>query len=95
MSIDYWVFLPASWILLGVVLCIVEMIEGNMLALPSGVAALLLSILLALQVGEITPESMRFGNWKHVLLAYSCLVLASVTILRKVFLCKKKDINDY
>ena len=101
MGIDvmYWIFLPASWVLLGLALGFAEIAEGNMIALPLGVAAFLLAILLELQVREIIPESLRFSSWKHILLMYSGLAIASVVILRQTFhhkgKGKKKDINDY
>ncbi len=99
MDIDilYWIFLPASWVLLGLALGLVEMADGNMIALPLGVAAFILAILLELQVREIILESLRFSSWKHMLLVYSGLAIASVVILRRTFhrKGKKKDINNY
>ena len=99
MDIDilFWIFLPVSWVLLGLALGLVEMADGNMIALPLGVAAFILSIFLGLQAREIIPESLHFSSWKHMLLVYSGLAIVSVVILRRIFhrKGKKRDINDY
>ena len=89
--------LPLVWVIVGVVLCLAELLDGNRVLLPLGVAAFLVAALLGLQDSVMLPDQVELSDWKRVLLAYAGLAVVSVVVLRKVFRPKtdSKDVNDY
>ena len=97
MDIATWVLVPSVWLIGGVVLCFAELLDGNRLLLPLGLAAFLMAGYLQLMKKVQLPEEVMLEDWRYVLLAYAGLAGASVGLLRKVFRPKpeSKDINDY
>lgn len=74
--------------------------DGQLLALPLGLAALLLAGLLELQTRDLTPTSLHVETWAQVLVSYAGLALASVGLLRWTVTVKDKnkagkDVNIY
>ena len=43
---SFWVFLPQTWFILGTVLIMIEIFDGNLIALSFGISALVLALLL-------------------------------------------------
>ena len=69
-----------------------------MVAMPLGVAAGIMTVLLKLHVEELfISEIIDLSNWKLVLIAYACIALATIYVLRRIFnkSDKKEDINYY
>lgn len=85
------------WLIGGVVLCLAELLDGNRVLLPLGLAAFLVAGYLQLQERSLLPEDVVLTDWRYVLLVYAGLALVSVVLLRRVFRPKpdSKDINDY
>ena len=97
MDVAAWALVPLVWLIGGVALCFAELLDGNRVLLPLGLAALLVAGYLLLQKRELLPEEVLLADWRDVLLAYAGLALVSVVLLRRVFRPKtnSKDINDY
>ena len=97
MDVAAWVLVPLVWLIGGVVLCFAELLDGNRVLLPLGLAAVLVAGYLELQRRGLLPEGAELVDWRYVLLAYAGAAVASVVLLRKVFRPKpdSRDINDY
>ncbi|MDE0039028.1 MAG: hypothetical protein OXU77_15970 [Gammaproteobacteria bacterium] len=97
MDIAAWVLVPLVWLIGGVVLCFAELLDGNRVLLPLGLAAVLVAGYLHVQKRGLLPNEVELMDWRYVLLAYAGLAVASVVLLRRVFRPKpdSKDINDY
>jgi membrane protein implicated in regulation of membrane protease activity len=100
MDIDfaYWLLEPQVWIIAGLVLVIADIVLGyGFFVLPIGVAAFLISALLAVDAGGYLDFKM-FDSWRDIMIWFSILSVASIGVLRLVFQKHKnqeKDINDY
>lgn len=97
MDVAAWLLIPLVWLIGGVVLCFAELLDGNRVLLPLGLAAFLVAGYLQLQERSLLPEDVVLTDWRYVLLVYAGLALVSVVLLRRVFRPKpdSKDINDY
>ena len=97
MDVAAWLLTPLVWLIGGVVLCFAELLDGNRVLLPLGLAAFLVAGFLQLQERALLPEDVVLTDWRYVLLVYAGLALVSVVLLRWVFRPKQdsKDINDY
>lgn len=97
MDVAAWLLIPLVWLIGGVVLCFAELLDGNRVLLPLGLAAFLIAGYLQLQERSLLPEDVVLTDWRYVLLVYAGLALVSVVLLRRVFRPKpdSKDINDY
>ena len=98
-SIDYWMFLPQVWLILGILLVGVELLDGNMISLPIGVASFLMAVVIYGQNNMWLGDTAFVESWRGVLFLFSVLALVSVGILKYLFqfrLRKKNtDINEY
>jgi membrane protein implicated in regulation of membrane protease activity len=101
MNIDfaYWLLEPQVWIIAGLVLVIADIFLGyGFFVLPIGVAAFLISALLAIDTGGYLDFKI-FDSWRDVMIWFSILSVVSIGVLRLVFQKyksqEKKDINDY
>tara|TARA_B100000315_G_C14567351_1_gene583653 strand:- start:533 stop:844 length:312 start_codon:yes stop_codon:yes gene_type:complete len=98
-SPSFWSFLPEFWLILGIVLIISELLWGDMIILPIGVAAIAMSVII------LGQENLWFGdfelleNWRHVLIAFAVLSVVSIGLLKYLFQVRLKkktpDINEY
>lgn len=94
--IDKWSSWPEVWLVIGLVLCLLEIPTGAMIAFPLGLAAGIVSTYLFAQ--GYLPEAMRIDDWRFIWLAYAVLAVASVWILRRTLqknADKRPDINEY
>lgn len=97
MDVAAWILVPLVWVIGGVVLCLAELLDGNRVLLPLGLAAFLMAGYLQLQKRALLPEEVVLMDWRYVSLAYAGLAVVSVVLLRRIFRPKtsSKDINDY
>ncbi|MEO9903387.1 hypothetical protein [Nisaea sp.] len=99
MSIHYWVFLPEAWVILGILLIAAELFDGSMIALPLGIAALAIAVLVYGQSALWFNETVLFETWRQVLMIYAGIAVVMVAIIRFVFQRRRKveeeDVNDY
>jgi len=99
MTIHYWVFLPEAWIILGILLVAAELFDGNMIALPLGIAALAIAVLVYGQSALWFDDTVLFETWRQVLMVYAGIAVVMVAVIRYVFQRRRKaeedDVNDY
>lgn len=99
MTIHYWIFLPEAWVILGILLIAAELFDGNMIALPLGITALAIALLIYGQSALWFDDTVLFETWRQVLMVYAGLAVIMVAIIRFVFQRKRKaqekDVNDY
>ena len=96
MSLSYWFFLIEIWIIIGIILIFLEILDGSMVFfLPIGLASFINALILFIN-NNFFDEIEFISTWHHlfVTLAISSLILSF--ILRKFSKKKsKKDINNY
>ena len=96
MSLSYWFFLIEIWIIIGIILVFLEILDGSMIFfLPIGLASFINALILFIN-DNYFDEVEFISTWHHLLvtLAISSLILSFT--LRKFSKKKpKKDINDY
>ncbi|WP_323796140.1 hypothetical protein [Nisaea sp.] len=99
MTIHYWVFLPEAWVIFGILLIAAELFDGNMIALPLGIAALAIALLVYGQSALWFNDTVLFETWRQVLMIYAGIAVIMVAIIRFVFQRRRKaeeeDVNDY
>lgn len=103
-SLSYWLYLPQTWIILGILFILLELTDGSRIFfLPIGLAALLLAVQVHLAVnGMIAPDLIPMA-WYWMLMEWAVaaflISLALVTFRR--FIPAKQggdedgDINTY
>lgn len=94
-----WVFSPEAWLILGLVLVIADIFLGsNLLVLPLGVAALLLSGALYGQGQQWFGNTVLFNTWHDIGIWFAALSVLSIGLVRIAFKRSredKSDINEY
>ena len=89
-TLESWVSQPEAWAVLGIALAVVELLIGAMIALPLGLAAIVVSGLMF--AGIVT-------SWQFGLAIFGVLgILSSLAIRKfidKISKAKAPDINQY
>ena len=84
------------WVILGLVLCVLELTNGSLvLFLPTGLSGLSVGLLLKLQENSVTPEI--FTDWYYIILIWLGISFLFALLLRKFFRrdSTEDDINKY
>ena len=103
MTFNYLAFQPYVWLILGVLLLSLELLDGSFsFFLPSGLGAWLTAALLKLQLNGLLFDAVVFDNWSDLLLGFaiaSIVAIGAVRILiyrkRSVNSAQSDDINQY
>ena len=91
----FWAFLPESWVMLGVLLIILEIFDGNMIALSLGVSALIQAFLLWADKHALWGDYILIESTKGLLYTYASISVMSILLIRFVFQSwKKKNTED-
>jgi len=97
----FLIFLPQTWIILGILLIIADIFLGyDFFVLPIGVSALIISFMLYMQKGkyEELGDLILFNTWHDVAYWFSGLSLVSIILMKLLLKLRKKDrvdINEY
>ena len=103
MTMNYLLFSPTTWLLLGVALFLFELVDGSFIVfLPSGLGSWVNSLLLKLQLEGVLFDQLVFDSWDDLLVCFALSTGAAVVGLR-VFVNQRKrgqlsesdDINTY
>ena len=94
MSLSYWFFIIEIWIIIGIILIFLEILDGSMIFfLPIGLASFINALILFI---NNFSEVEFISTWHYLLVTLSISSLIFSFILRKFSKKKpKKDINDY
>jgi len=95
--LSYWLLNPKVWVMIGIVLIAMEIIDGSFIFfLPIGVGSLINAIILYLQENQIIFKEYILNYWYHTFISLAILSLIISLMLQK--LSRKsanKDVNDY
>ncbi len=95
--LSYWLLNPKVWVMIGIVLIAMEIIDGSFIFfLPIGVGSLINAIILYLQENQIIFKEYILNYWYHTFISLAILSLIISFMLQK--LSRKsanKDVNDY
>lgn len=97
-ALDSWLFLPALWLLLAIVLVGADMLFGfQYFVLSIGVAALAVAGLLFAQQGPWLGGAVLIESWRGLGVWFAALSVASVLAIKLVFQRRggPPDINEY
>ncbi len=103
MTLNYLLFSPTTWLLLGVTLLLLELVDGSfILFLPSGLGSWFNALLLKLQLEGMLFDRLVFDSWDDLLVCFALSTGAAIVALR-VFVKQRKrgqpsesdDINTY
>lgn len=93
-----FLLIPKVWIAIGIVLIIIEIFDGNMLFLPTGLGALFTSLSLFIDGKDILSNNNLLNHWGIILIYFLISSIIFIFILRKIFKSKYEksdDINIY
>jgi len=91
-----WLINPEIWIIIGIIFVILEVFVAGMVALPIGLAAFGMSILVYVDGKYWLADQRLVSSWENILIVFSALTVICVIALR--YLLKKEDrpdINKY
>ena len=95
--LSYWLLNPKVWIIIGIVLIAMEVLDGSFIFfLPIGVGSLINAIILYLQENQIIFKEYLLNYWYHTFVSLGISSLIISFILQK--LSRKsdnEDVNDY
>ena len=97
-SIFLFLYVPKVWIAIGIILIIIEIYDGNMLFLPTGLGALFTSFSLFIDGKDIFTNNNILNHWGIILIYFLISSIIFIFILRKIFKSKYEksdDINIY
>jgi membrane protein implicated in regulation of membrane protease activity len=102
-TLNYLLFSPTTWLLLGVTLLLLELVDGSFIIfLPSGLGSWFNALLLKLQLEGMLFDRLVFDSWDDLLVCFALSTGAAIVALR-VFVKQRKrgqpsesdDINTY
>ena len=97
MFLSYWLFLPELWIIAGIILICLEIIDGSLIFfLPLGLGSFLNALILFLQENESIFDYQIISVWHHSLATLALFSLI-ISFSLKWFSKNKseEDINKY
>ena len=93
MLTEFILFSGNAWLIIGLVLCILELSNGSLIFfLPMGISGLLVGLLLKLQ--ESGNLSVLISDWTWVATIWALLALALSLLLNRLMKRKKDDTAD-
>tara|TARA_B100000959_G_C14899899_1_gene590450 strand:- start:129 stop:431 length:303 start_codon:yes stop_codon:yes gene_type:complete len=99
--ITFLLFLPQTWIILGILLIIADIFLGyDFFVLPIGVSAIIISSILYLQKDSFEEfgDFILFDTWHDIAYWFSGFSIVSIILMRLILKLRKKDridINEY
>ena len=95
--LSYWLLNPKVWIIIGIILIAMEVIDGSFIFfLPIGVGSLINAIILYLQENQIIFKEYILNYWYHTFISLGISSLIISFMLQKVSnKSTDKDVNDY
>ena len=97
LSIDYWLFEPHFWLLVGILLIISDIFLASFFLLPIGVSAVLMAALIYFEHQHIIDAAL-FSSWRGILVSFAMLSVLSIFIIQSFVRIRRKnqkDINQY
>ena len=95
----FWTFLPQTWFILGIVLIIIEIFDGNLISLSFGVSALILGLLLWSDKNYLFDDFTFIESSNELLYTYGIISVLSIILIKVVLQGKlkkgEKDISIY
>lgn len=103
MTINYLLFSPTTWLLLGVTLLLLELVDGSFIIfLPSGLGSWFNALLLKLQLEGMLFDRLVFDSWDDLLVCFALSTGVAIVALRILAKQRKRgqpsksdDINTY
>lgn len=103
MTLNYLLFSPTTWLLLGVTLLLLELVDGSFIIfLPSGLGSWFNSLLLKLQLEGVLFDHLVFDSWDDLLVCFALSTGSAIVALRLFVKQRKRgkpsesdDINTY
>ena len=96
---SFWIFLPQTWFILGTVLIMIEIFDGNLIALSFGISALVLALLLWSDKNFLLDDFMFIESIRGLLYTYGIISILATALIKFIFQQKgkkdDKDINIY
>lgn len=93
MLTEFILFSGNAWLIIGLVLCILELSNGSLIFfLPMGISGLLVGLLLKLQ--ESGNLSVLISDWTWVATVWALLALALSLLLNRLMKRRKDDTAD-
>jgi membrane protein implicated in regulation of membrane protease activity len=96
-SLSYWLFLPEFWIIAGIILICLELVDGSLIFfLPLGLGSFLNALTLFLQENENIFDYQVISVWHHSLVTLAVYSII-ISFCFKWFSKRKseEDINKY
>lgn len=98
-SLDYWLFIPQVWLIVGIILIASELLDGSAIFfLPFGIAAVLLALVIHLVDTERLSYEFLATTWYLLLVQWAVIasvLSAAIAFWRRSRALSGKDINDY
>lgn len=100
-SLNYLLFLPFAWLILGAVLLSLELLVGSFVVfLPSGLGAWVTAAALKLQLEDMLFGLLLFSSWSDLLVMFAISTGVSIVLVRYFVHLRKSgtpddDINQY
>ena len=98
-SLDYWLFIPQVWLIVGIVLIASELLDGSAIFfLPFGIAATVLALIIHLVDTERLSYEFLATTWYLLLVQWTLMAVilsAVIASWRRSRALSGKDINDY
>ncbi len=99
MNLNYWLFLPELWVILGIILILADLFIGlSYVLLPFSISSILTALLIFFDSQGMLYDIISFDTWRNVIYWFAGLSFFSVVILRKFTQIGRKgtdDINKY
>lgn len=93
--LDYWIFQPQVWLILGVALVALDVMAGlNFFVLPVGGAATLLAALLFADQLIWPEQAVLFDDWRTITILFGALSLIGVWAIKRFFKRSTDDAPD-
>lgn len=97
--LDYWLFFPHVWIILGLIFLTLEVTDGSAIFfLPMGIASIIQGIWIALLKADILPSGLLPTSWYWLVCLWVVITVAISVALSLKFkrkFLKGSDINKY
>ena len=97
MTLNYWLFEPNFWIIIGIVLIVVDIFLASFFLLPIGVSSLTMGALIYVDTTQFL-EIEIFTTWRSILLCFAALSVISIFFIQIAIKSRRKkqqDINQY
>ena len=97
MSINYWLFEPNFWVIIGIILIVVDIFLASFFLLPIGVSALITAALIFFDTSQFLEQEL-FTTWRNILLCFAALSVISIFLIQFTVKSRRKkeqDINQY